>query len=76
VLTGTSFGLLRSSGGWTDAGISFSGPMMMIGLEREWRMTWITMGLDAFKFVNEERVASGEWTYIDEWRFSRLSPST
>ncbi len=50
--------------------------MMMIGLEREWRMTWITMGLDAFKFVNEERVASGEWTYIDEWRFSRLSPST
>ena len=76
VLTGTSFGLLRSSGGWTDAGISFSGPMTMIGLEREWRMTWITMGLDAFKFVNEERVASGEWTYIDEWRFSRLSPST
>jgi hypothetical protein len=30
------------------------------------------MGLHALKFVNEERVASGEWTYIDEWRFARL----
>jgi hypothetical protein len=38
-------------------------------------MTWITMGLHALKFVNEERVASGEWTYIDEWRFSRLQGS-
>ena len=72
VLTGTSFGLLRSSEGWTDAGISFSGPMTMIGLDREWRMTWTTTGRDAFKFVNEERVSSGDWVYIDEWRFSRL----
>ena len=76
VLTGTSFGLLRSSGGWTDAGISFSGPMTMIGLDREWRMTWTTTGDDAFKFVNEERVSNGDWIYIDEWRFSRLQGSS
>jgi len=75
VLTGTSFGLLRSSEGWTDAGISFSGPMTMIGLDREWRMRWTTTGHDAFTFVNEERVASGDWIYIDEWRFSRLHGS-
>jgi hypothetical protein len=75
VLTGTSFGLLRSSEGWTDAGISFSGPMTMIGLDREWRMRWTTTGHDAFTFVNEERVASGVWIYIDEWRFFRLHGS-
>ncbi|HEY7170427.1 MAG TPA: hypothetical protein VH417_06235 [Vicinamibacterales bacterium] len=69
-----SYGMLRSKDGWLDDRIAFSGLMTMIGLEREWRMTWTRRGDDAFGFVNEERAADGTWTYIDEWRFNRVTP--
>jgi hypothetical protein len=69
-----SFGLLRSPG-WIDHGdhdhITFTGLMTMIGVECEWRMTWTKHSDDEFVFVNEERLADGNWSYIDEWRYRR-----
>jgi hypothetical protein len=36
-------------------------------------MTWTRSGADAFGFVNEEQLADGSWSYIDEWRYLRKS---
>ena len=71
VLTNGSYGMLRSPEGWSGNQIIFSGLMTMIGLNCEWRITWTKENTDRFFFVNEERDASGEWVYIDEWRFTR-----
>jgi len=71
VLAQGSFGMLRSPEGWVDGRISFSGPMTMIGIDCEWRMTWTKASDDAFGFVNEERAADGGWDYVDEWCFER-----
>jgi hypothetical protein len=30
-------------------------------------------GADAFGFVNEDQLADGSWSYIDEWRYLRKS---
>ena len=52
-------------------------PDEMIGIECEWRMTWIRAGgelhptEDEFRFVNEERTSEGTRAYIYEWRFRR-----
>ena len=73
VLLRGSYGLLRSIDGWTGNQIVFTGPMIMIGVECEWRMTWTSQSDDAFSFVNEEQAADGSWAYIDEWRFQRKS---
>lgn len=70
VLTRGSYGILRSSEGWTSNQIVFSGLMTMLGINCEWRMRWIKISEDEFRFVNEER-AGGSWLYIDEWRFRR-----
>jgi hypothetical protein len=45
--------------------------MTMIGLTRDWRMTWTKFDQDEFGFVNEEHDEHGSWAYIDEWRFKR-----
>lgn len=71
VLLMGSYGLLRSPQGWVNNQIVFSGPMIMIGIECEWRMTWTRLSDDEFGFVNEERLPDGSWAYIDEWRFRR-----
>jgi hypothetical protein len=83
VLLRGSYGILRSSDGWSEgrtAGssegkpgnqIAFSGLMTMIGINCEWRMTWTRERDDHFHFVNEERNGDGSWAYIDEWRFKR-----
>jgi hypothetical protein len=71
VLTQGSYGMLRSATGWQDNRLVFSGAMIMIGIECEWRMTWTKESENAFNFVNEERGANGAWEYIDEWRFTR-----
>jgi hypothetical protein len=68
-----SYGMLRSSQGWVDEKIVFSGLMTMIGIDCEWRMTWTKEGVNRFAFINEERGDDGSWAYIDEWRFSRKS---
>jgi hypothetical protein len=70
VLAEGAYGILRSPG-WTDSQIAFTGLMTMIGVECEWRMTWTKASHDAFGFVNEERLADGSWSYIDEWRYRR-----
>ena len=68
---------LRSSEGWTHSAagdqIVFTGLMTMIGINRDWRMTWTRKGSDEFGFTNEERSEDGpgSWEYIDEWRFCR-----
>jgi hypothetical protein len=72
LLTRGSYGMLRSRSGWTDNAIAFSGLMTMIGLDREWRMTWTRHSDDSFTFVNEELAADRTWCYIDEWRFTRI----
>jgi hypothetical protein len=54
--------------GWTGDHIVFSGLMMMIGVKRQWRMTWIRTRDDRFRFVNEERNQDGSWAYRDQWR--------
>jgi hypothetical protein len=66
-----SYGILRSPQGWTGNRIVFSGLMTMIGLTRDWRMTWTKFDEDEFGFVNEEHNEDGSWAYIDEWRFKR-----
>jgi hypothetical protein len=66
-----SYGILRSPQGWTGNRIVFSGLMTMIGLTRDWRMTWTKFDQDEFGFVNEEHDGHGSWAYIDEWRFKR-----
>lgn len=71
VLTQGSFGILRSSEGWTGSGIVFTGMMTMAGVNCEWRMTWAKESDDAFHFVNEELGPGGDWHYVDEWRFRR-----
>ena len=73
VLTRGSYGILRSAGGWEGNRIVFTGSMIMIGIECEWRMTWVREQEDAFSFINEERLADGSWAYIDKWRFRRKS---
>ena len=70
VLLQGSYGILRSQG-WTGDQIVFSGLMTMIGLNREWCMTWTKASADRFSFINEEQNADGSWSYIDEWRFNR-----
>jgi len=72
LLTQGSFGLLRSNG-WIDGRIAFTGVMTMIGIECEWRMTWMRRGGDEFGFINEERLPDGTWAYIDEWRYRRVA---
>jgi hypothetical protein len=79
LLTRGSYGMLRSKEGWMGNRISFVGAMTMIGIDCEWRMTWIKSSDDEFKFVNEERlpgsnveIEDGSWSYIDEWRFRRI----
>jgi hypothetical protein len=71
VLIKGSYGILRSPQGWTGNQIVFTGPMTMIGIDCEWRMTLAKTGDDQFGFVNEERNADGSWAYIDQWRFKR-----
>lgn len=73
VLSRGSFGMLRSKVGWEGNRIVFEGLMTMIGLDREWRMTWTQISDDEFAFVNEERLADGSWIHIDEWRFRRTA---
>ena len=71
VLIHGSYGVLRSSQGWTGDQIVFSGLMTMIGINREWRMTWTRSDDRRFSFVNEERNEDGSWAHIDQWRFQR-----
>jgi hypothetical protein len=71
VLLRGSYGILRSSEGWTGNQIAFSGLMTMIGINCDWRMTWTRESDDQFAFINEERTADGSWAYIDEWSFKR-----
>ncbi len=70
VLARGAYGILRSSQGWIDNQIVFSGLMTMIGINCEWRMTWTKQSNDAFVFLNEE-LHEGAWHYIDEWHFTR-----
>jgi hypothetical protein len=72
MLTTGSYGILRATG-WEGGRIVFTGAMTMIGVDREWRMTWTRDGNDAFGFVNEEQLTDGSWSYIDEWRYQRKS---
>lgn len=71
VLARGSFGILRSRTGWSDGRIVFGGRMIMLGIDCEWRMSWLRKGEDAFSFTNEERLDDGTWGYIDEWHFTR-----
>src|SRR5581483_6706911 len=52
VLTRGAYGMLRSSEGWTEDGIVFTGLMTMLGPTREWRMRWKREGEERFSFVN------------------------
>jgi hypothetical protein len=72
VLAEGSYGILRSTG-WAGSQIVFTGLMTMIGVECQWRMTWTKVSDDEFNFVNEERLADGSWSHIDEWRYRRAA---
>ena len=74
VLMRGAYGMLRSSEGWMDDCITFTGLMTMLGPNREWRMTWTKEGDGRFSFVNEEQL-NGEWSYIDKWSFAPKSLS-
>jgi len=68
-----AYGMLRSREGWTGNRIVFTGEMTMIGFTREWRMQWNRHSPGSFSFTNEEMAPDGQWTYVDEWRFTRRS---
>jgi hypothetical protein len=70
MLTKGSYGILRSPG-WRGHQITFVGTLTMIGIDCEWKMTWTRDDDDEFVFVNEEKLADGSWSYIDEWRYRR-----
>jgi hypothetical protein len=72
LLTRGSYGLLRSPDGWQRDSIAFSGLMTMLGIELEWKMTWIKESRDRFRFINEEREGNEGWKFIDEWRYRRV----
>jgi hypothetical protein len=44
----------------------------MLGIELEWKMTWIKKSRDRFRFINEEREGNEGWKFIDEWRYRRV----
>lgn len=71
VLTQGSYGIRRSRAGWRGNQIVLSGLMTMLGIDCDWRMTGTKHSDDEFAFVNEERVTSGAWEFIDEWRFRK-----
>jgi hypothetical protein len=73
LLVNGAYCLLRSSEGWIGDRIVFTGPMTMIGITCEWRLTLTRRGSYEFGFINEERApdGSGSWLYIDEWHFRR-----
>ncbi len=66
-----SYGILRSAEGWVGDRIAFTGLMTMIGINCQWRMTWIRENEDRFSFLNEELGEDGSWSFIDRWRFVR-----
>jgi len=70
-LTNGAYCTLRSTEGWVGDRLVFTGLMTMIGVNVDWRMTWIRKGSDEFGFINEERAEDGSWDYIDEWHFRR-----
>ena len=53
-LTRGSYALLRSDHGWEGDQIAFTGPMIMIGIACQWRMTWTKLSENEFRFVDEE----------------------
>ena len=71
VLTRGGYGILRSREGWEGNRIVFTGRMLMLGIDCEWRMTWVKASDDRFHFVNQELLSDGTWAYIDEWHFTR-----
>lgn len=71
LLINGAYGMLRSREGWSENNIQFTGIMTMLGVDCEWRMRWTKESHDRFSFINEERDDSGNWVYIDEWRFAR-----
>lgn len=66
-----AYGVLRSQDGWRNGQIAFTGPMVMVGVNCDWRLTYSRDGNDRFSFVNEECREDESWGYIDEWRFLR-----
>jgi len=76
VLTLGSYGMLRSPEGWVGDCIAFTGRMTMLGIDCEWRMTWLKESADSFGFTNEQLGPTGSWEYIDEWRFTRKHPTS
>ena len=74
VLAQGAYGILRSRQGWVSNRIVFSGLMMMLGIDCEWRMSWTKESGDAFGFVNERLGSDGSWEHVDEWCFTRRQP--
>ena len=72
VLMRGSYGMLRSREGWSGERLAFSGLMTMLGIDTEWRMTWMRERQDRFSFTNEERLKDGSWAFIDDWTFERV----
>lgn len=70
VLAEGAYGILRSSG-WEGHQIVFTGEMTMIGVTCYWRQTCTKASDDEFRLVNEERLADGSWSFVDEWEFQR-----
>ena len=65
-----AYGIMRSPG-WTGNQIVFTGRMTMIGVDCDLRQTWTKTSGDEFSFINEELLADGSWSYVDEWHMSR-----
>jgi hypothetical protein len=70
ILAEGAFGILRSTG-WEEAKIEFMGRMLMLGVDREIRQLWNKVSDTEFRFVNEEKDASGRWLLTDEWVMRR-----
>ena len=71
ILTRGAYGILCSPTGWEGDRMVFSGRMIMLGIDCQWRMTWMKTSDDTFAFVNQELLENGTWGYVDEWHFTR-----
>jgi hypothetical protein len=70
VLLEGAYGILRSPG-WNAEELVFEGSMTMIGVNCYLRQTWKKKSNDEFIFVNEEKLADGNWVHVDEWEMKR-----
>jgi hypothetical protein len=64
------YGVLQSEG-WAGDTIVFTGHVTMLGVDCELRQTIQRRSQDEFYVRNDERIADGSWSMVDDFEFRR-----